>query len=118
MNRFPFPCIETTLAPVSSYTLSLPFLAVVAVGHRVRLEYYRRDQGVLGTRLVRDDQCPVVMDLETGIRWQERVHSLLRSELDQAYVGRVSACVVETLKGGSSAPTTRLTIEPLEASGG
>jgi len=98
---------------VAHYTPKLPFLAVVPVGHRVRIEIYRRDVGVLRPQMQPDPSRPVVVDLETGVRWMHQVQRFT-NELHDTYFGRVLACDVETDWGNNAYATTHLTIDPTE----
>lgn len=100
---------------MAPYTLSLRYLVVVPVGHRVRLDYFRRDLGLFGSRMQDDPENPNVVDLETGVVWRSGRFASAKSERGPSYFARVLACDVETIWGSTAHATSVLTFEPIEA---
>ena len=98
----------------------LEFLAPIPVGHRVELEYFEYEAGVVKPTMRIDKKHPVVVDLETGIRWHGPRHSGPSFARDpgqqhaRSEIARVVACDVQTYGSDAIGLRTRLTLDPEE----
>ena len=107
---------------MAHYTLLLRSLAPVPVGHRVRIDIYERNWGVIGEEWKPDPRSSVVTDLETGIVWSSaevfrdpdefRMGKWRR--FARSYWGTVTSCEVMSDCGDNVTIRTRLVVFPME----
>ncbi len=98
--------------PRVSQQITLAFPAAIPVGHRVEVTWYPEPAGLLGRKQKPAPAHPVLVDLDTGVRyvthWHVGRHAAFRSDRPNDYAtaplgdlvaervlrGRVRACTV------------------------
>jgi hypothetical protein len=101
-----------------SFTLELPIVAPIPVGHRVEVRVYL-SEGLFSKRLTPDEYWPLVIDHDTGVVYGFHTHlgesgaSLPERPEHSRRHGKVIACLVRYLATDCAGKTT-LVIQPGE----